>query len=121
MGHTNKETLMPLTTFDRVPRRRWLAATTTLLAALAVTPAWAQAGKEAEWPARPLRMLVGFPAGASPDLMARTIAEPLSQGLGKALVVENRPGAGGSFAADRVDRWRDNHTIGPVINRYLTI
>jgi tripartite-type tricarboxylate transporter receptor subunit TctC len=121
MGHTNKETLMPLTTFDRVPRRRWLAATTTLLAALAVTPAWAQAGKEAEWPARPLRMLVGFPAGSSPDLMARTIAEPLSQALGKAVVVENRPGAGGNIAADMVARATDNHTIGLMINGNMTI
>lgn len=112
---------MPQDMFDRAPRRRWLAAAATTLAALAVAPAWAQAGKATHWPTRPLRVLVGFPAGSSPDLMARTIAEPLSQALGQPVMVENRPGAGGNIGADMVARATDNHTIGLMINGNMTI
>jgi tripartite-type tricarboxylate transporter receptor subunit TctC len=79
--------------------------------------AWAQAG----WPNRPLRLLVGFPPGSSPDLMARAIAEPLAQALGQPVVVENRPGAGGNVAADAVARADDGHTLGLMINGNMTI
>lgn len=112
---------MPQITFNPALRRRWLAGAASALVALAVAPAWAQAGKAARWPTRPLRILVGFPAGSSPDLMARTIAEPLSQALGQPVVVENRPGAGGNIGADMVARATDNHTIGLMINGNMTI
>jgi len=72
------------------------------------------------WPSRPLRLLVGFPPGSSPDLMARTIAEPLAQALGQPVVVENRPGAGGNVAAEQVARADDGHTLGLMINGNLT-
>jgi len=86
----------------------------------AATLAWAQTPAEA-WPNRPLKLLVGFPAGSSPDLMARTIADPLAQALGQPVVVENRAGAGGNIAADAVARATDGHTLGLMINGNLTI
>jgi tripartite-type tricarboxylate transporter receptor subunit TctC len=75
----------------------------------------------AEWPSRPLRCLVGFSAGSTPDLIARTIAEPLSRITGQPFVVDNKPGASGNIAADIVAKARDEHTIGVMINVNLTI
>ena len=73
------------------------------------------------WPAKPLKIIVGFPGGSSPDLVARTFAEPLSQRLGQPVIVENKVGASGNIAANAVARATDNHTIGMVINGNLTI
>lgn len=109
---------MPNATSVRVPRRRWLTAASAL-AALSCAPAWAREG--GGWPNRPLKIVVGFPAGSSPDLMARTIAEPLSQALGQPVVVENRQGAGGNIGADLVARATDDHTVGLMINGNMTI
>jgi len=65
--------------------------------------------------------VVGFPAGSSPDLMARLLTEPLQQALGQPVVAENKVGAGGNIAADQVARTNDGHTIGLMINGNLTI
>jgi tripartite-type tricarboxylate transporter receptor subunit TctC len=73
------------------------------------------------WPTKPLRIVVGFPGGSTPDLVARTIAEPLSRMLGQPVVVDNKPGAGGNIAADQVAKATDNHTIGVLINGNMTI
>lgn len=73
------------------------------------------------WPSKPLRILVGFPGGSSPDLTARALAEPLSKALGQAVIVETRVGAGGNIAADQVARATDDHTVGLMINGNLTI
>jgi tripartite-type tricarboxylate transporter receptor subunit TctC len=73
------------------------------------------------WPSKPVRILVGFPGGSTPDLVARTIAEPLSKALGQPVIVENRPGAGGNIAADAVAKSTDQHTIGVMINGNMTI
>jgi tripartite-type tricarboxylate transporter receptor subunit TctC len=75
---------------------RWFAA--GLLAALA-GPASAQ-----DWPQRPLRMLVGFGAGGGTDILARIVAPAVGTALGQPVVIENRPGAGGSIAANAVAR-----------------
>jgi tripartite-type tricarboxylate transporter receptor subunit TctC len=91
------------------------------LAALA-TGAWAQkSAAPAAWPTKTIRILVGFPGGSTPDLVARTIAEPLSQKLGVPVIVENKPGAAGNIAADQVAKATDNHTIGVMINGNMTI
>ncbi|MEO6973225.1 MAG: tripartite tricarboxylate transporter substrate binding protein [Rhodoferax sp.] len=73
------------------------------------------------WPSRPLRILVGFPGGSSPDLVARALQEPLSKALGQPVIVENRPGAGGNIAANQVAKSTDDYTIGVMINGNLTI
>ncbi len=97
------------------------------LAAVAGAPLAQNAAKpqpasaDPRWPTRSLKIMVGFPGGSTPDLVARTIAEPLSKALGQPVIVENRPGAGGNIAADLVVKSTDNHTIGVMINGNLTI
>ena len=58
----------------------------------------------AEYPSRPIKLLVGASAGGTTDTMARTIAEPLSNLFKQPVLVENRPGAGGNIAAETVAR-----------------
>ncbi|WP_395058098.1 Bug family tripartite tricarboxylate transporter substrate binding protein [Polaromonas sp.] len=104
--------------------------TTLLIAALALsTVAAAQntskkaAPKEAAsatWPTRTVKLLVGFPGGSTPDMAARTLAEPLSRALGQPVIVENRPGASGNIAADLAAKATDDHTLAVVINGNLT-
>ena len=75
---------------------------------------------EVAWPSKPVRLLVGFPAGSTPDMAARTLAEPLSKVLGQPVIVENKPGASGNIAADQIAKATDDHTLGVVINGNLT-
>lgn len=101
-----------------------LRRTALLIAASAATLlAHAQpAAKNGEhWPTRPVRLLVGFPGGSSPDLTARLLAEPLAQALGQPVIVENRPGASGNIATDLVAKSTDGHTLGVLINGNMTI
>lgn len=94
-------------------RRAALAALLGSLGA-SVLPARAQvpAPTSAPWPARPLKLLVGFPAGGASDVMARLIADKLTRGLGQAVVVDNRPGAAGTLAASLAARATpDGHTL----------
>ena len=97
-----------------------LAACAFSVGALAQTSR-AGATTDASWPTKAVKLMVGFPGGSSPDLVARALAEPLSKALGQPVVVENRPGAGGNIAADLVAKSSDNHTIGIMINGNLTI
>ena len=101
---------------------------TAVMLAMAALSTWAAAqnpGKDVaatpSWPSRPLRIIVGFPAGSSPDLTARTLGEPLSRALGQPVIIENKVGAGGNIAADYVARATDDHTIGLMINGNMTI
>jgi tripartite-type tricarboxylate transporter receptor subunit TctC len=75
-------------------RRRFLHTTVAAAAALSA-PAFAQA-----WPSRPIRLVVPFPPGSSPDIIARLVAEPLGHALSQVVIVDNRPGAGGTIAVD---------------------
>ena len=81
-------------------RQQFLRGAAALAASLAVgLPATALA--QAAWPAaKPIRLIVNFPAGGSPDVVARAVAAPLSAALGQQVVVENRSGAGGILGAD---------------------
>ena len=101
-------------------RRRAALAGAALLAGLAVLPQ-ARAQSAAAWPDRPLHIVVGFPAGSSPDLTARALADPLAKALGQPVIVENKVGAGGNIGADAVAKARDGDTIGLMINGNLTI
>jgi tripartite-type tricarboxylate transporter receptor subunit TctC len=65
--------------------------------------------------------VVGFPAGSSPDLTARALAEPLAKALGQNVIVENKVGAGGNIAAHFVAKSTDGHTLGLMINGNMTI
>jgi tripartite-type tricarboxylate transporter receptor subunit TctC len=89
------------------------------LAAASVLPLAAHAQNNA-WPTKPIRLLVGFPGGSTPDIAARTIAEPLAKALGQPVVVDNKAGASGNIAADIVAKAGDDHTLGIVINGNLT-
>jgi tripartite-type tricarboxylate transporter receptor subunit TctC len=65
-----------------------------------------------DYPSRPVRLVVGFPPGASADITARVLGSRMSQSLGQQLVIENKPGAGSSLAADFVTRApKDGYTL----------
>ena len=104
----------------RLLSRSALLAALTALSVLTISPN-ALAADSAPWPTKTLRIIVGFPAGSSPDITARTLAEPLAKALGQAVIVENKVGAGGNIAADYVAKATDNHTIGLMINGNMTI
>jgi tripartite-type tricarboxylate transporter receptor subunit TctC len=99
-------------TISRARRSLLLAAALALpMAAFAQSPAW---------PSKPVKLLVGFPGGSTPDIAARALAETLAKAWGQPVVVENRPGASGNVAADAVAKSSDEHTLGVVINGNLT-
>lgn len=79
-----------------ISRRRVLG-----LALAAATPL---ASAQADWPARPVTLILGFPPGGPNDLVARAMAQRLSDQLKQQVVVENRPGANGNIAAAAVAR-----------------
>ena len=90
------------------PRMSRIVAAVAIACAL-VAPAAAQD----RWPARPIRMIVPFPPGSSPDLVARMLNDKLGQALGQPVIVENRPGAGGMVGTGAVAKAApDGYTMG---------
>jgi tripartite-type tricarboxylate transporter receptor subunit TctC len=91
-----------------------------LLALVFASAGWAQA-----YPSKPVRVIVPYPAGSTPDIIGRTLAERLQAALGQPFVVENRSGAGGNIGAEAVAKAGDPHVLliggnGPVaINKHL--
>ena len=82
----------------KLPRRRFLHLAAGAVALPAVSRvAWAQA-----YPARPVHIVVGFPPGIGPDIIARLVGQRLSEQLGQQFVIENRPGAGTTIATEAV-------------------
>src|SRR4051794_4284778 len=74
---------------------------------LAASPAHAQA-----YPARPIKLIVPYPAGGTTDLLGRLVADQLKSGLGAVVVVENKPGAGTTLGAEQVARSEpDGYTL----------
>src|SRR6266496_1081723 len=86
-----------------LPRRRFLQLAAGAAALPAVSwasrTAWAQS-----YPARPVRLVVQVPGGSAPDIIARVMADWLSERLGQQFVVDNRPGASGNIATEAVIR-----------------
>lgn len=84
----------------KLPRRHFFH----LAAGAAVLPALSRTGWAQSYPSRPVRVIVGFPAGGTPDVFARLIGEWLSERLGQSFVIENRPGAATNIATELVAR-----------------
>lgn len=101
-----------ITTRDRPVRRRAILA--SLVAGMTVFGMFGHAPAHADsaWPDRPIRLVVGFPAGGQSDIMARVIGESLSTQLGQPIVVENKGGASGLIAAEYVSKQKpDGYTM----------
>jgi tripartite-type tricarboxylate transporter receptor subunit TctC len=79
--------------------RRSFLYTAAGAAAMSATP---QLARALDYPARPVRVLVGYTAGSAPDVLGRLMAQWLSQRLGQPFVIENRPGAGTNIATETV-------------------
>ena len=84
----------------KLPRRKFLH----LAAGAAVLSAISRIASAQSYPARPVRIIVGFPPGGGSDIPARLIAQSLSERLGQPFIVENRPGAGGNVGTEAVVR-----------------
>ena len=80
------------------PRRQFLR----LVAGAVALPAISSIARAQVYPSRPVRLIVGFPAGSSPDLLARLMGQWLSERLGQPFIIENRPGAGTNIATEAV-------------------
>src|SRR5262249_2694107 len=84
----------------KLPRRQFLH----LAAGAAALPAASRIARAQTYPNRPIRLLVGFPAGGTTDIAARLIGQWLTERLGQPVVVENRAGASANLAAEAVVR-----------------
>jgi len=73
-----------------------------LAAAAALLPAGTSLARAQAFPTRPIRIVIGYPAGGSTDLLARIVGQYLSERLGQTFVIENKPGAGTNLAAQTV-------------------
>jgi tripartite-type tricarboxylate transporter receptor subunit TctC len=73
------------------------------------------------WPSRPIRIMVGFGAGGGTDVATRIVAEPLGDVLGQRIVVENKPGAGGTIAGDIVAKGPKDGTSALMISTGHTV
>ena len=111
-------------------KRKQLIFSVVALAAVFIGSALAQStatNAGASYPARPIRMIVPFPAGGATDILARALSQKLGEKIGQPVIVDNRPGAGGTIGADAASKaaadgytlllaTSSTHSIGPAIN-----
>ena len=104
--------------------KRYLLRALSVLTLSLASLGWAQAQG---YPTKPVRLIVPFPAGGATDLFARTLSQKIGEKLGQSLVVENRPGAGGTLGSDLAAKASSDgytlllstsstHSIGPNLN-----
>lgn len=88
-----------------------------LLAAGSLLTGTTAQAQPADWPERTIQLIVPFPGGSSPDLLARTLAEQLASALDQNVIVDNKPGAGGNIGTSHATRAKpDGHTLLVTIN-----
>jgi tripartite-type tricarboxylate transporter receptor subunit TctC len=93
-----------------------------ILTVLAATLLAGSALAQGAWPSKPIRMIVPFTAGSVTDIVARTVGDAMSRSLGQPIVVENKPGAGGTIGAAQVAKAEPDgytvliHSSGHVLN-----
>ena len=106
-------------------KRRVVTFNAVAVAAAVLFPLSALA--QAAYPNKPIRLIVPFPAGGATDILARALSQKLGEKIGQTVVVENRPGAGGTIGADAAAKsvadgytlllaTSSTHSIGPAIN-----
>jgi tripartite-type tricarboxylate transporter receptor subunit TctC len=90
-------------------KRSLIHAALALTVAAAVAPAFAQ---PAPYPNKPIRFIVPFTAGSGTDIIARTVGDAMSRSMGQPILIENKPGAGGTIAAAQVAKAEgDGYTV----------
>ncbi|ACB35437.1 conserved hypothetical protein [Leptothrix cholodnii SP-6] len=112
-----------MSSIHTLTRRRMVQAIALTLA-VSGGSAMAQA-----WPAKPITLIVPFPAGGTTDVLARALGEKLQQSLGQPVIVENKPGAGATLGADYVAKSKPDgytllmgavhHTIAPAVYKKM--
>ena len=106
----------------KFPRRKFLH----LAAGAAALPVLSRIARAQAYPTRPVRIIVGYPAGGGTDIVARLIGQWLSERLGRPFIVENRAGANSNIATEAVVRAPpDGYTLfvmdsAPALNATLT-
>jgi tripartite-type tricarboxylate transporter receptor subunit TctC len=107
-----------------VTQRRHLLQALAAVSAAALAP-WGAAHAQADFPNKPIKLIVPFGPGSTPDVFARTVSEHASKTLGQAVVIENRAGAGGNVGTGLVAKAApDGYTIGvsitgPLVNNTM--
>ncbi|MBK6469617.1 MAG: tripartite tricarboxylate transporter substrate binding protein [Betaproteobacteria bacterium] len=107
-------------------KKRLFALTLTATVAAAAMSLPLTASAQA-WPAKPVRMVIPFPAGGATDIIGRVIGQKLGAALGQQVVIDNKPGAGGTIGSDMVAKapgdgytilmaTSSTHSIGPALN-----
>ena len=109
-------------------KRAFFSLLTLLLGAIySLLGTSAFAAPDTDWPKKPIIAVLSFPAGGSTDVFARAVMAPLGEALGQSIVIENKPGAGGTLGSDLVAKGvadgytlllatSSTHSIGPNLN-----
>jgi tripartite-type tricarboxylate transporter receptor subunit TctC len=123
MAHPPLHTETHMTAFNSKQascRKNWVAATLASILGFAV--ALGSTAQAQTWPGKPVRMIVPFPAGSTPDVIARLMADRFSTVWGQPVLVDNRPGAGGIPGMTALVRApNDGYTIGFIPAAVLTL